>query len=69
VKARITITDNDDVDNATATVAIALRAQYPAWSDQEVYNAAMNLRNDIMRGTREIDARAAARTATIRQET
>jgi hypothetical protein len=52
----IDITGNESIDNATATIALALGRAYPGWLDQEAYNAAMNLRNDIMAGTRELDA-------------
>ena len=53
--ASIDITGNADIDQATAEIAVALRAHYSLYGDQSVYNAAMNLRDQIMKGTRELD--------------
>lgn len=56
----INTTGNADIDTATAEIAVALRNACPVMdSDQRFYDEAMALRDAIMRGTRELDARPA----------
>lgn len=56
--AQIKVTGNSDIDQATAEIAVALRDAYlnPA-TDQHYYDEAERLRDAIMEGTRELDAR------------
>jgi hypothetical protein len=52
----IKVMGNSDIDTATAEIAVALRDADPGRRDQEYYDMAVRLRDDIMRGTRWLDA-------------
>jgi len=53
--AQINTTGNDDIDMATAEIALSLRDASPGQRQQEYYDMAESLRDAIMRGTRELD--------------
>lgn len=52
--AKINITGNADIDQATAEIALVLRDASPGQRDQQYYDEAMRLRDEIMAGTREL---------------
>jgi hypothetical protein len=55
----IATTGNSQVDTATAEIAVALRDGRGighGWREQDHCNEAMRLRDEIMAGTREMDA-------------
>ena len=53
--AQINTTGNDDIDTATAEIAVALRAEHPGSNDSYCYRQAERLRDAIMAGTRQLD--------------
>lgn len=53
--AKITLTGNARIDNATAEIALALLDADPGRDHQSLYNRAMWLRDEIMTGMREAD--------------
>ncbi len=54
--AHIWLTGNRDIDSATAEIAVALRNACPVLcGEQDHYEQAAALRNQIMKGTRELD--------------
>lgn len=55
--AGIRTTGNHDIDQATAEIAVYLRDSNPALRDQQAYDEAMRLRDEIMSGTRRLDAK------------
>ena len=52
----IKVTGNRGLDDAAAEIAIALRDARPGMRDQAYYDEAMRLRDEIMKGTRQLDA-------------
>jgi len=54
--AQINTTGNDDIDMATAEIAVALSAEHPGSNNSYCYRLAERLRDAIMKGTRELDA-------------
>lgn len=50
----IAVTGNEHVDVATSEIAVAIRGANPTWSEQQCYDEAMRLRNEIAEGTREL---------------
>jgi hypothetical protein len=50
----IKITGNQDIDEATAEIAVALRDANPGQRQQEYYDMAESLRDAIMAGTRQL---------------
>jgi len=61
----IEITGNHSIDNATAEIAGHVRdgrvGSHAGWTEQDHYDAAMDLRDRIMAGTRELPAPALPR--------
>lgn len=55
--AEINVTGNADIDSATAVIALALRGDNPGKPEQFYYDEAVSLRDAIMGGTRDLDAR------------
>lgn len=53
--AEIKVTGNDDIDTATAEIAVALRAEHPGSNDEYCYRQAERLRDAIMAGALELD--------------
>ena len=52
----IETTGNPRVDTAAAEIAVALRDASPGRREQSYYDEAIRLRDEIMRGTRELDS-------------
>lgn len=55
-KRSINVTGNHDVDQATAEIAVAFRDA--GYAEHNAYAEAERLRNEIMSGTRALDAKA-----------
>lgn len=54
--ARIETTGNRQIDQATAEIALALRDANPGGRDQEYYEQAQRLRDEIRAGQQMLDA-------------
>ena len=52
--AQIKVTGNAGIDQATAEIAVALRAEHPGSNDEYCYRQAERLRDAIMEGAREL---------------
>lgn len=52
----INVTGNRAIDQATAEFAVAIAWRNGEKPDQFYYDEAMRLRDEIMKGTRELDA-------------
>ena len=50
----ITPTGNEQIDTATAELALELRMAHPSMREQSLYDEAMRIRDAIMAGTREL---------------
>lgn len=49
----IRTTGNSRIDTATAEIAVAVRGQHLAWDEQQCYDEAMRLRDEILAGSGE----------------
>jgi len=58
----IEVTGNHQIDQAAAEIAVYLRDASPGLREQHYFDVAMELRDRIMAGTRELDAKLPAWT-------